>query len=90
MPPIMVFSKDGQVDKDKYLNTVVNTNIGFGIQIVLNLLLFTLITIWISCYLDQDEIVCTFQSPYFKGLFHNSQLCKYVLLNVAIQQWCQK
>lgn len=70
--------------------SVVNINIGFGIQIILNLLLFTLITIWISCYLDPDEIGRTFQSPYFQGLFHNSQLCKYVLLNVALQQWCQK
>ena len=72
--------------------SVVNINIGFGIQIILNLLLFTLITtgIWFSCYLDPDEIGRTFQSPYFQGLFHNSQLCKYVLLNVALQQWCQK
>ena len=67
--------------------SVVNINIGFGIQIILNLLLFTLITIWISCYLDPDEIGRTFQSPYFQGLFHNSQLCKYVLLNVALQQY---
>ena len=69
--------------------SVVNINIGFGIQIILNLLLFTLITtgIWFSCYLDPDEIGRTFQSPYFQGLFHNSQLCKYVLLNVALQQY---
>ena len=72
------------------LHIVVNINIGFGIPIILNLLLFTLITIWISCYLDPDEIGRTFfQSPYFKGLFHNSQLCKYVLFNVAIQHYAK-
>ena len=64
-----------------------NINIGFGIQIILNLLFFTLITIWINYYLHPYEIVHTFHSPYFHALYHNSQLCKYVLLNVALQQY---
>ena len=41
-----------------------NIDIGFGIHIIPNLLLFTLIAKKISCYQDPDEIGRTFQSPF--------------------------
>lgn len=64
---------------------VVNIDIALCIQIMPNLLLSTLIARKFSCYPNQDELGRIFQSPNFKGLHHNTQLCKYVLLNVAIQ-----